>query len=277
MAVAGALWAAAAPAAARFETMEAVALDGLRSRRVVVRLPPEYDTEPSRRFPVLYVHDGQWAWREGYQIDRALDALTRARRVEPHIVVAVDNTSDRRAEYAGAARTRGPSLERYADLLARVVKPRVDATYRTRAGRADTAVIGYSLGALASLFLARWHGDVFGRIGVCSPVIWRRREGALAALRRGRLPVRMWIDVGTAELPSSRAGSAAMVVDARALRRIAISRGMREGEDLGYREVAGARHGEAELGARIDEVLAFLLDPASAPRRARAIDRESGD
>src|SRR5688500_12290278 len=90
----GILLASPGAAAARFEVLGDLSAPGVAARRVVVYLPQAYDLEPARRFPVLYVHDGQSAWRGGYEIDRAIESLAAARRIEPHLVVAIDATAD---------------------------------------------------------------------------------------------------------------------------------------------------------------------------------------
>ncbi len=151
-----------------------------RARRVWLYLPPDYEST-DRRYPVLYMHDGQNVFdaATGYAgewgVDEALDTLHAAG--DPGvIVVAVDNGQELRAdEYIP---WRNPEIggggegAAYVAFLVETLKPYIDAHYRTRPGRLDTGVAGSSLGGLISLYAGLEHPDVFGRIGVFSPAFW---------------------------------------------------------------------------------------------------------
>jgi predicted alpha/beta superfamily hydrolase len=143
------------------------------TRNVKVWLPPAYDTRPRRRFPVLYVHDGQnvlddresWtghSWRLG----STLSELILAGSVEDVILVLIDNVSDRRhLEYSDS-----PSGDAYLSFLCDQIKPRIDAEFRTLAASEHTSVMGSSLGGLAA-FCAVWkRPDAVGHCACLSPV-----------------------------------------------------------------------------------------------------------
>jgi predicted alpha/beta superfamily hydrolase len=157
-------------------------------RMVRIYLPPGYSTTENRRYPVLYVHDGQnvfstvgphvaFGWGN-WELDRTLDRLIRERAMREVIVVAVDATRDRFAEYRGpsaAARpadgaatplpgtagTRG-TFDRYTRFLADELKPKIDAEYRTLSEPEHTASLGVSLGGICSVALAWERPGVFG-------------------------------------------------------------------------------------------------------------------
>ena len=151
-----------------------------RHRRVWLYLPPGYAAE-ERRYPVLYMHDGQNIFdaATGYAgewgVDEALDTL-RAGGAPPAIVVAVDNGQELRADEYIPWESRevgaGGEGRAYVTFLVETLKPYVDAHYRTLPGRESTGVAGSSLGGLISLFAGLEHPDVFGRIGVFSPAFW---------------------------------------------------------------------------------------------------------
>jgi predicted alpha/beta superfamily hydrolase len=236
-------------------------------RRVWVYLPPSYDAEPERRFSVLYLQDGQnvfdgatafLAGRE-WQADETAERLIEQRRIEPLIIVAVDNGGERRIdEYTPApdAKDQGGGADIYGRMLVEELKPWIDGTYRTRTGREDTAIGGSSLGALASLWVGLSHADTFGAIAALSPSVWWDDGYILRFIES--LPekpkTRIWTDVGTEE-----AGHA--VADARRLRDALVARGWREGVDLRYVEDEGARHDESAWAKRLPEVLEFLYPP----------------
>ena len=154
---------------------------GLLDRVVDVYLPVDYDSDPQARFPVLYMHDGQnlfdpmqAAFGVAWEVDETLDALTAAGHVPACIVVGVHNTAGRMEDYTPDVDPTygGGAGDLYADFLAEVLKPVIDAHFRTQPGRETTAVMGSSLGGLISLHIFTRHPDVFGRVGAVSPSLW---------------------------------------------------------------------------------------------------------
>lgn len=138
-------------------------------RIVHVYLPASYEKEESRRYPVLYVQDGQnifstagtnaaFGWGS-WQLDKTADNLARAGKMPEIIIVAVDNSPARMKEYSG----HETAFEKYADFLLTELKPKIDREYRTRPGPASTGVMGSSLGGICSLALAWEHPEVFER------------------------------------------------------------------------------------------------------------------
>lgn len=177
-------------------------------RTVRVWLPDAYDLNAARRFPVLYLHDGQnlfdhpeSAIPETWRVDAAMDGLI-ADGLEPWIVVAIDHRGVHRlSDYspwdAPAERVvgRGP---RYAAFLVDHLKPQMDRGLRTRPEAKWTAVGGSSLGGLISLHLGLTRPDVFGRVAALSPsVMWADRR--LFAEWKAHVPLRIYLDAGARE------------------------------------------------------------------------------
>jgi predicted alpha/beta superfamily hydrolase len=150
-----------------------------RERLVRVYLPPGYATS-HRRYPVLYMHDGQNLFDDAtsfvgeWGVDEAMDQL--AREGIELIVVGIDHGNESRiAELSAWPNPKyGDKAEgrEYMRFIVGQVKPYVDGHFRTRPGRADTGILGSSLGGLISHYAAFAHADVFGRIGVFSPSYW---------------------------------------------------------------------------------------------------------
>ncbi len=240
------------------------------TRRVWVYLPPQYAAEPGRRFPVLYLQDGQnvfdgaTAFLAGkeWEADETVERLSEEGRIEPLVVVAVDNGGERRAfEYLPTRDARlgdGGGADLYGRMLVEELKPWVDARYRTRTGREDTGIAGSSFGGIVSLYVGLRHADVFGNIAALSPSVWvdDRHIVRFVDALPGRPGTRIWIDIGTRE------GGGA-VTDARALRDALVREGWREGVDLRYVEAAGAVHDEVAWAKRLPAVLEFLFPPGS--------------
>jgi predicted alpha/beta superfamily hydrolase len=159
------------------------------------------------------------------------------------------------------AGTGGGKANLNARMLVEELKPFVDGTYRTRREAESTALGGSSLGGLVTLHVGLGHSGVFGRLAVMSPSAWWYGEWLVKRVLAlpGKLPLRIWLDVGAGEQPS-------MLQSARRLRDALEAKGWQEGEDLAYLEARGARHDEASWGARAGRALSFLF-PAARPRR----------
>jgi predicted alpha/beta superfamily hydrolase len=235
-------------------------------RRVWVYLPPRYEGSGSRRFPVLYLQDGQnvfdgataFVAGQEWQADETAERLIGLGRIEPLIMVAIDNAGARRIEeYTPTAHHgRGGGADLYRRLLVEELKPWVDRTWRTRPGRADTGIAGSSLGGLVSLWIGLGRPDVYGRIAALSTSTWWDDGFILRFIES--LPekpeTRVWTDVGTGEGPSA-------VPDGRRLRDALVAKGWREGVDLRYVEAHGSAHDEPAWAARFPAVLEFLYPP----------------
>lgn len=236
------------------------------SRDIIVYLPPGYE-ESRIRYPVLYLQDGQnlfdpataflgncWGIRE------TADRLIEEGRIVPLIIVGIYNTGVRRVSEYTPTRCRrmrkGGKAARYAQMMARELKPFIDQEYRTRKATAHTGVGGSSLGGLVSLTAVLEYPSVFGKAAILSPSVWWDERAILRSVEafRGRPRTRIWLDMGTAE------GDAPHVCleDARLLRDALVGRGWKEGENLIYREMSGASHSEQAWGGRFAEVLEFL-------------------
>jgi len=150
-----------------------------RTRRIWLYLPPGYATS-RRRYPVLYMQDGQnlfdaaTSFAGEWGIDETLDSL-HALGAPEAIVVGIDNGQRQRMdEYSPwpNARYGGGKGDAYVDFLVSTLKPYIDSHYRTLPDRLHTGVAGSSMGGLISLYAALKHPDVFGRVGAFSPSLW---------------------------------------------------------------------------------------------------------
>ncbi len=191
-----------------------------RQRTIRVWLPADYEANPTQRYPVLYMHDGQncfdratSAFGNEWKIDETLTKLSDDRKVPPMIVVGIDNGgAARTSEYTFVADEKygGGQGERYANFLLDEVRPVINQTYRTQMGRENTFVGGSSLGGLVSIEIANRHPDVFGGAIVMSPSLWWANHAIIDDLAKdaSRLrDTRLWIDMGTREGSAETAAS----------------------------------------------------------------------
>ncbi len=237
-------------------------------RDVHIWLPPIYGTEPDRRFPVLYLHDGQnlmdgrTAYLPGrtWRAHTTADRLTAEGRIEPVILVGIDNTGNKRmGEYTPSADTHfgGGEGALYGRLLVDELKPLIDASFRTLPGPENAGLAGSSLGGLISLSLGLDYPQAFGKLGVLSPSVWWNNREILNRVAK-KTPVprpRIWLDMGTAE-------GLRHLHDTDLLNRRLLGRGWRDGVDLHYLRVPGGLHDEDAWAQRFDRVLEWLF-PAS--------------
>jgi predicted alpha/beta superfamily hydrolase len=231
----------------------------LRNRRSVdVYLPASYE-HGRRRYPVVYMQDGQNLSDPSIAFCgntwRLLDGLRwlAERGIEP-IVVGIHNTAERLAEYSPFEDVKhgGGDGDRYTRFLIDTVKPRIDANYRTRKDRASTVVAGSSMGGLVSLYAFFRRPSPFGAAAVLSPSIWFGGREILPFVQNARLTRgRLYLDVGTNE-------GAATLRDARTLNRVLRRKGYK-GDALWYLEAQGAQHREADWAWRLPQALEFLL------------------
>ncbi len=248
----------------------------LRNERdVLVYLPTGYRRAPRRRYPVLYLHDGQNVFDAAtafggveWGADESAQRLIRQRLIEPLIIVAVPNVGeDRIHEYAPTRgiidasakrkrRSRG-QLAKYGRFLIEELKPFIDQTYRTKPEAESTGLGGSSLGGLATIVLGIWFPEVFQRLAVMSPSIWWDNCAIyhLVDILEEKLPLKIWLDTGTHEPGWERAA---------VLRDKLVEKGWRLYDDLQYTEVEGADHSEGAWGARFEAVLRYLY-PAPPP------------
>lgn len=235
------------------------------ARDVLVYLPPGYESEAPRRYPVLYLHDGQnlfdgataYIPGQDWRVGQTAGALIRRQAIEPVIVVGIYNTGHERVEeYTPSACPRlkvGGKADLYGRLIVEELKPFIDAHYRTRAGACDTGLGGSSLGGLVTAYLGLRHPGVFGKLAVVSPSVWwdgRRILADVAALE-AKTGARIWLDMGTGEGPRA-------VGDARLLRDALLAKGWNLDRDLHYFEAHGARHTETAWAQRVEPILKFL-------------------
>jgi len=154
-----------------------------RQRTIRLYLPPDYDTSQNR-YAVLYMHDGQnlfdaaTSFLGEWQVDEALNTLASTRHLQI-IVVGIDNGAEHRMQELDAwdnvkyGKAEGRA---YMDFIVEVVKPYIDAHYRTRPDRTHTAIMGSSLGGLISHYAICAYPKVFGRAGIFSPAYWYAPE-----------------------------------------------------------------------------------------------------
>lgn len=236
-------------------------------RDLIVYVPPDY-SHAKERFPVLYMQDGQNLFDpatafggQDWRADVTADEMSFRKEIRPPIIVGVYNTGRHRvSEYSPTrdqGHRKGGKASRYAEMLAREIKPFIDKEYRTLKAARHTAVGGSSLGALVSLVIGLEYPGLFGQMAILSPSIWWDHRAILRWVHAysGRTRPRIWLDSGTNEGTSPQQ----LLEDLRILRAALIERGWQDGKDLSYHKIEGADHSERAWAARFGAVLGYLF------------------
>ena len=232
-------------------------------RQLTVYLPAGYDEHIDRRYPVLYMQDGQNLFEahrayipgQHWHLKEAADAAIGERMALPMIIVGIDHAGPARIDEYTPTRdpkhNGGGKAAEYAKFLLETIKPAIDQRYRTIPDQ--TAVGGSSLGGLVSLYLVLKHPDVFRSAAIMSPSVWWNGRAILNEVDAfDGLKPRLWVDTG------GREGAEALN-DARELRERLMAKGW---SDLKYYEDRRADHSERAWAKRVRLALEFLFPPS---------------
>jgi len=203
-------------------------------RHALVYTPPSYDTQPSLRYPVLYLQHGggedETGWIKQGHANFILDNLIASNNSKPMIIVMSYGYARRAghldADLAGkpfgspeAMKAMQEMAQTFEDDLTQVLIPYIDSHFRTLPDRDHRAMAGLSMGGMQTFQVTFDHLDLFSYIGGFSGaagqlVLGNRTldpktdfNGALAdpAAFANRVHL-LWLGVGTEEPAMMRAG-----------------------------------------------------------------------
>ena len=157
-------------------------------RNIRVLLPAGYGdaANKDRRYPVLYMLDGQNLFdaclsdvsRHEWSVDETVRQLVEAEAIPPLIVVGVDHAGNDRAheylpykDFIGNADMAEPAGKQFPDFMTDEVMPLVDSQYRTLTGQPNTGIGGSSYGGVASLYALLAKPNTFGYGLIESPTL----------------------------------------------------------------------------------------------------------
>jgi predicted alpha/beta superfamily hydrolase len=214
-----------------------------RQRRVWIYLPEGYSSS-SKKYPVVYMHDGQNLFDEytaGYGewgIDEIMDKLPAKDKC---IIVGIDHGGEYRiTEYDpyDSKYGKGRGYD-YVDFLVKTLKPYVDQHYRTKTNALHTSIAGSSMGGLISMYAILRYPDVFGNAGVFSPAFWVAPDLYKYAQQQGlSKSSRIYFICGDSE-------SENMVADMHKMISLILSKGINE-KNIPEVIIKGAKHNEKQ-------------------------------
>ena len=284
-----AMAAAAVDADLRLDRLSSTVFGNARTVRVL--LPADYDAAAnrSRRYPVLYLNDGQNLFDpatstftgQEWRVDETVRALVAAGRIPDLIVVGVDHAGrhERFHEYFPYpdAFLRPPDPDpqgrRYPAFLVDEVIPFVEGRYRADRDSALRGIGGSSAGALAAIYAVATRPGVFGRLLVESPSIYVNDAQILKDAAGTRSwPQRIVLGAGTAESGQTTCDPATtapnepeVVTDLRRFARLLGDAGV-EPARIRLTVTPCGRHDEDAWAARLPDALRFLYAPAVPAR-----------
>ncbi len=228
--------------------------------RFRVFLPPGYDENTLKRYPVLYMHDGQNLFLKEeaflgntWRADEVLSVLDQMSAIEEVVVVGI-HPNQREREYTL------PGYEEYGRFVVKTLKPLIDANYRTLVGPSDTAVMGSSLGGVVSFYLGWQWPEVFGKVACLSSTFTLRDDLLDRVFAEPKRNIRIYLDSGW---PGDNYEAT------RSMRDRLIWKGYRPGSELFYLAFPEAKHDENAWAARSPIPFQFLFGklPAFTERK----------
>lgn len=187
-------------------------------RNVRVWLPPEYEAEvnAARRYPVLYLHDGQNVFDPAtsflgveWGADESATRLIAEGRIRPLVIVGIDHAGSARTSEYNPPFTRKNGVanagDRYLDFVTQTVMPEIERRYRILPGPRHTGLGGASYGGNITLYAGMRHPDRFGLLLVESPVFWVFGDELMTRCsRHERWTQRVFVAIGTREAKDPR-------------------------------------------------------------------------
>jgi predicted alpha/beta superfamily hydrolase len=228
-------------------------------RTVRIYLPRGYDQNLTRRYPVIYLHDGQNVFDPGgpfgsWSADATATREMGQGRMREAILVGIDNDSARIPEYQppndGYEGTQGRA-DAYASFVINNVRPYIDGNFRTLNDAKNTVTIGSSMGGLVALYLGR-EFSTFGKIAVMSPALWISPNYMAQVQGESKKPLRVHLDMGTDE-GQSDFDNCLNDYDTH------LTQGYAANDDVEFVAGCGEQHNEAAWSARLPEVFDYLL------------------
>lgn len=240
------------------------------NRDIYIYLPPNYDKDKNKYYPVLYMHDGQNLFYtsksftgSSWNMKTTTDRLINERKIEEIIIVGISNTQDRWSEYthymSQVMVLEDDAIEKveldwevkgilYEDFLINDLKPYIDEHFRTLKDKENTALMGSSMGGLVTFNIGFRHPEVFSKLGIMSPAFhWSNSK----TFNIKHEPLKIWMDAGEYENN--------YVENSKKAIQILLNKGYIQGKDLFYYEHPKAVHSEISWADRVELPLLYLF------------------
>jgi predicted alpha/beta superfamily hydrolase len=260
-------------------------VSGIPGRNIHIYVPRGYAQNTSKRYPVVYFHDGQNVFFPGgtfgtWDADRIANYEISQGRMREVILVAIDNGndygSDRQIEYIPpgdqlAGRPPG-TADKYVQFLRDNVLPTLDYNYRTLnqpgqpAQPAANITAGSSLGGLLTAYMGMTNSNVFGKIGVFSPAFWAGPNFLTNTLNPApKQLLSIYMDIGSSESSAGQASSDPYWLDALSVYNTWLDKGYAVNSELLMWPDCGGMHNESYCSGRLPTFFHFVLNLLDEP------------
>ena len=137
-------------------------------RDVIVYLPPSYETNKSRRYPVIYALHGYFIGAEqwSHEIHTPQTIEGGFAQGAKEVIVVLPDT---KTIYNGSVYSSSVTTGDFENFIAKDVVAYVDAHYRTLPTRLSRGLVGHSMGGYGATRIGMKHADVFGALYILSP------------------------------------------------------------------------------------------------------------
>lgn len=267
-------------------------LSKLKKRKIWVYLPAGYFQDSTRDYPVFYMQDGQnlWDYKNmpygGWKMDSTADQLIQSGKVEPFIIIGVENSSDRAFEYVGFSmlynmdkegfiskypqfKTQIESAPRlsadFVDYFVKQIMPWAETHFRIKKGKESTTIGGSSFGAGVSLQIAFRYPDLFSKVASLSGGNYPAEEigpqylkpfNVFPYLIEKLMPTKpsfkIYLHCGDQDLDAN------FIKLTRKMHEALLKKGWKENLDLYYVIDQGKGHNEKTWAARMPEVVEYF-------------------
>lgn len=227
-----------------------------RTKTIWAYLPYNYENS-GKRYPVIYMHDGQNVFnhaesrkRDWFAEDKLNDLHSEA------IIIGIEHGGDTHridemTPYSNETHGGGHADD-YLDFIINTLKPYVDANYRTLADRDNTTIFGSSVGGLISFYALLKFPGVFGNAGAFSPSFWFSHEIFVLMESVRQIDGRIYFMAGDYE-------SSSMVPDVDHMERLVLER-VKDPKQVHKKIVHGGHHNPKLWRKEFKEAYLWLME-----------------
>lgn len=253
-------------------------------REIYIYLPPSYETNVSKRYPVLYMHDGQNIFYQNksstgltWNMKNIADTLIAKGNIEEIIIVGIEFKDRGREFFHGVCKDKEVKFENifkftfsiegkgelYEDFLINDLKSYIDQTFRTKKDRENTALMGSSMGGFVTFNIGLRCPHIFSKLGMVSPAFFYKNQKLTKPAQK--LPLKMWFDIGEKE--------GTLLLDTRNMVQSLLDKKYEEYKELVYYEVPNGFHSEIDWGERVKSPLIYFFGDIGNPIKIKLYGR----